>query len=161
MDTLSIYLNNITNQLIYQNGKNIPIFCNYRYFWLFINTNNKIATDIYLIKIEFHQVYTHFRYSLINKLHKLLTQASHNIEHKTIKIIIKFCHYYQIKNKVPQRFKFTLKKDINFNYKIIINIMYLNKKSILHTIDTIIAFQISQFSDSMSVKNIWETLYQC
>ena len=27
MDTLGIYLNNITNQLICQNGKNIPIFC--------------------------------------------------------------------------------------------------------------------------------------
>ena len=31
IDILSIYLNNIINQLICQNGKNIPIFCKWRH----------------------------------------------------------------------------------------------------------------------------------
>ena len=48
IDTLNIYLNNITNQLIYQNGKSIPIFCKWGYFWFFVNHNNKIVAGIFL-----------------------------------------------------------------------------------------------------------------
>lgn len=35
---------------------------------------------------------------------------------------------------------FILKKDYNLNYKIIINIIYFDKKSILHVVDTATAF---------------------
>lgn len=55
-------------------------------------------------------------------------------------MIIKFCYYYQIKNKVSQQFKFMLKKNIDFNHEIIIYIIYLNQKSRFYTINTAIIF---------------------
>lgn len=55
-------------------------------------------------------------------------------------MINKFCHYCQIKGEVLQRLKFILKKDIDFNYEIIVNVMYLDKKPVLHTVDAAIAF---------------------
>lgn len=55
-------------------------------------------------------------------------------------MITKFCHYYPIKGKALQYFKFTLKKNIDFNYEIIIDIMYLNGKPVLHAVDTATTF---------------------
>lgn len=46
--------------------------------------------------------------------------------HKTIKIINKFYYYYQIYVETSGYFKFILKKNVNFNYKIIIDIIYLD-----------------------------------
>ncbi len=93
MDILGIYLNNITNQLICQNGKNILIFRKWGHPWFFVNKNNKIASSIFLIEAELCQVHTRFGHPSVNKLHKLLTRAGHDIEHKAIEMINKFCHY--------------------------------------------------------------------
>ena len=161
MDTLGIYLNNITNQLICQNGKSIPIFRKWGHPWFFVNKNNKIAAGIFLTEAEFCQVHTRFGHLSVNKLHKLLTQAGHDIEHKAIKIINKFYHYCQIKGEAPQQFKFILKKDVDFNYEIIVDIMYLDRKPVLHAVDTAIAFQAGRFLNSMSAKDTWEALRQC
>lgn len=140
LDILSIYLNNIINQLICQNGINILIFCKWKHLWFFIHKNNKIAASIHLTKAKLCQVHNCFRHLLVNKLYKLLPQTGHDIEYKTIKMIDKFCYYCQNKGKAPQHFKFTLKKDIDFNYKIIINIIYPDGKPVFHTIDATIAF---------------------
>ena len=101
MDTLGIYLNNITNQLICQDGKNISIFCKWGHLWFFVNKNNKIAAGIHLTEAELCQVHTCFGHPSVNKLHKLLTRAGHDIEHKNLEMINKFCHYCQIKGKAP------------------------------------------------------------
>lgn len=102
MNTLGIYLNNINNRLIYQNGKSTSIFCRWGHLWIFVNKNFKIAMGIFLIEAKLCQVYTRFRHSSINKLYNFLSQADYDIQHKTMKIINKFCHYYQIKGESPQ-----------------------------------------------------------
>lgn len=99
-----------------------------------------IAAGIHLIEAEICQVHTCFGYPLVNKLYKLLTQIGHDIKHKIFKIINKFHYYYQMKGKTPQHFKFTLKKDIDFNYKIFVDVMYLDGKPIFHVIDAAITF---------------------
>lgn len=38
-----------------------------------------------------------------------------------------------------------IKKNVNFNYKIIVNIIYQDKKTIFYLIDTIIAFLANKF----------------
>lgn len=76
-------------------------------------------------------------------------------------MINKFCHYCKIKSKVPQRFKFTVKKNINFNYKIIINIVYLDRKLVFHTVDTTTNFQAGRFLNNISAKDTWEARCQC
>lgn len=51
-----------------------------------------------------------------------------------------------------------MKDDYNFNYEIIINILYLNGKPVLHIINAAILFQAVRFLPDVSVKTIWETL---
>jgi hypothetical protein len=56
--------------------------------------------------------------------------------------------------KSPKRFKFTLKNDYNFNFEVIIDIIYLDGKPVLQIIDAAIFFQIARFFKDMSVKNV-------
>ncbi len=72
INTFSIHLNNITNQLICQDGKSILIFHKLIYIWFFVNKNNKIAASIYLTEEELFSVHICFEYLLANKLYKLL-----------------------------------------------------------------------------------------
>ena len=76
-------------------------------------------------------------------------------------MINKFCHYCQIKSKATRRFKFTLKKDVDFNYKIIVDVMYLDKKPVLYAVDATTDFQAGRFLNSMLAKDTWEALHQC
>ena len=73
-------------------------------------------------------------------------------------MINKFCHYCQIKSEAPQRFKFILKKDVDLNYKIIIDIMHLDEKPILHAVGAATAFQTGQFLNNILAKEIWKAL---
>jgi hypothetical protein len=42
--------------------------------------------------------------------------------------------------KSLRRFKFTLKDDCNFNFEVIIDIMYLDNKSVLQVVNAVISF---------------------
>ena len=54
-----------------------------------------------------------------------------------------------------------LKDDIDFNYEIVINIMYINSKPILYIIDTATAFQAARFLKDIILKCVWDTLCLC
>ena len=49
-------------------------------------------------------------------------------------------YYYQIYIKLLNRFKFTLKDDYEFNYIVIINVIYLDSKPVLQVVDSLILF---------------------
>ena len=55
-------------------------------------------------------------------------------------------------SKAPRRFKFTLKDDFEFNFKIIIDVIYINGKLVLHIVDIATAFQAVRFLKDLSVK---------
>jgi hypothetical protein len=75
------------------------------------------------------------------RLVKLLKDASHNdFEERTLKEVTKFCYYYQLHSPAPYRFKFTLKDDYSFNYKILIDVIYLSSNLVLHIVDSSTAF---------------------
>ncbi len=59
------------------------------------------------------------------------------------------------------RFKFTLKDDYEFNYSIIINVMYLNRKPILQVIDSVTTFEATRFLKDMSARTAQNTLRTC
>jgi hypothetical protein len=75
-----------------------------------------------------------------------------NINSYTIKHLTKFYKHCQLYIKSPGRFKFTLKEDINFNYLVIINILYLNKKPVLQAVDKAIAFNAAWFLKDVLAK---------
>ncbi|KAK1998251.1 hypothetical protein LX36DRAFT_576677, partial [Colletotrichum falcatum] len=48
--------------------------------------------------------------------------------------------------RASRRFKFTLYNNYNFNYKVFINIIYLNSnKLVLYIIDSVTAFNTTKF----------------
>jgi hypothetical protein len=55
--------------------------------------------------------------------------------------------------KSPGRFKFTLRDDYNFNFEVIINVIYLNGKPVLQVIDAATFFQAARFLKNMLAKN--------
>ena len=75
--------------------------------------------------------------------------------------ITKFCHQCQIYSKAPGRFRFNIKDNMNFNAELIVDIMYINKKSVLHVIDSATAFQAAKFLYNMEATTVWEALQLC
>jgi len=61
----------------------------------------------------------------------VLQQVGYKVKVKAIKHLIKYYYYCQINQKSPSRFKFTLKDNYNFNFCIIINVIYLSGKLVL------------------------------
>jgi hypothetical protein len=75
------------------------------------------------------------------RLVKLLKDTGYNnFKERTLEEVTKFCYYYQLYSPAPYRFKFTLKDDYSFNYKILVDVMYLSSKLVLHIVNSLTAF---------------------
>lgn len=57
-----------------------------------------------------------------------------------LEFLNRVCHQCQMNAGRPARFKFTLHDDYEFNYEVVIDILYLDGRPILHVVDTAIAF---------------------
>ena len=66
------------------------------------------------------------------------------MDRMAIKQLTKFCHYYQKFSKSLGRFRFTLQDNINFNYNIIVDIMYISGSPLLYIINKGTRFQASR-----------------
>lgn len=55
------------------------------------------------------------------------------------------CTSYQTYARKPQRFKFTLRDDVNFNHSVYVNIFYRSRKAILYVADEATRYQASQW----------------
>ena len=63
--------------------------------------------------------------------------------------------------KSPGRFKFTLKDDYEFNYLVVIDVMYLEGKPVLQVVDSATSFGAVRFLKDMSARTTWDTLRTC
>ncbi len=115
----------------------------------------------YLIKKKMRQLHKRFNYSSIKKLYDLLKRVDHEVKKSVLKKLIKFCTFCQKYAKFPKRFKFTLRDDVNFNYSVIINVMYVENSFILHVIDEATRFQVIRLLQNINAKHIWEMLRLC
>jgi hypothetical protein len=82
-------------------------------------------------------------------LQAILDKSDHETNSQAIEYFIKFCHHCQVHEKSSNRFSFTLKDDLEFNFNIIVNIFYLEiktdvSKSILHVMNETTRFQIEK-----------------
>ncbi len=115
----------------------------------------------YLTDVELRQLHRRFDHSFITKLHDLLERSDHEVKKAILKKLIKFCTFCQKYAKSSERFKFTLKDEINFNYSVIVDVMYIDNNLILHVVDDVTRFQIAKWLQNISVKHIWEMLRLC
>jgi hypothetical protein len=97
------------------------------------------------------------------KLHDLLKRFDHEVKKAALKNLIKFCTFCQKHVKSFEEFKFILKDDVNFNfnYSIIVNVMYIENHLILHVVHDVTRFQTVKWLQNISVKYIWDMLRLC
>jgi hypothetical protein len=100
----------------------------------------------YLTETELRQLHRRFDHSSTRKLHDLLERVGHEVEKSVLKKLTKFCTFCQKHEKSPERFKFTLRDDVNmnFNYSVIVDVMYIENSPILHVVDEATRFQAAK-----------------
>jgi hypothetical protein len=55
-------------------------------------------------------------------------------------------------------FRFTIRDNAKFNYRLIVNVMYINKKLVLHAVNKATAFQATRFLQNLQARTAWNTL---
>lgn len=155
---LNVYFNNLENILIISTKLVLVVHCFGHPFLLwdkFLQSfiaNSFNNNPCFLIDTEPRQLHYYFGYPFAGKLHKVLERVGHKTDKKTIDNLIKYCKHYQKYGKSLGYFKFTLKKNTNFNYFILINIMYIDGNPILHVIDEATRFQAAKWLNNISIK---------
>lgn len=61
----------------------------------------------------------------------------------------------------PRRFKFTLRENAQFDSTIYVDLFWIGKKIVLHTVDKATRYQAARWIPSMSAKTIWQSLRWC
>jgi hypothetical protein len=103
-----------------------------------------------LIEIKLRRLHRRFNHFSVRRLHEILHRSEHNeIEFHAIEHLIKFCHHCQMHAKSFDRFIFSIRnEDIQFNYSIVIDILYMkhksDNKSVLHIMNETIRFQANR-----------------
>jgi hypothetical protein len=170
MNRLKVYFNNVENLLI-DTIKVLSIIKRFDHDFLLWKNSYSLHSYIvqsfnfnlcYLTDVELRQLHRRFEHSSTLKLHSLLERSDHDVKKSVIKKLIKFCIFCQKYAKFSERFKFTLKNEnVNFNYSIIVDVMYIENSLILHVVDDATRFQIAKWFQNISVKHIWEMLRLC
>jgi hypothetical protein len=58
-------------------------------------------------------------------------------------------------NSTFGRFCFTIRNDINFNYRLVVNVIYISDKLVLYAINEVILFQAAKFLADIQARTIW------
>ena len=92
----------------------------------------------YLTSTEIYRLYCCFGHLLAKKLYRVLKRSKHDdVDKKAINYLTKYCSFCQKYRCSLGRFKFTLYKDLDFNYLVYIDIIYINSSPVLYIIDEV------------------------
>jgi hypothetical protein len=163
MNRLKVYFNNIENTLFMTTkNRGLPVIRRFGHGFLLWKNSYFLHSYItqsfefnlcYLTDVELRQLHRRFGHSFILKLHDLLKRFDHEVEKAALKKLTKFCTFCQKYAKSSGRFKFTLKNDVNFNYSVIVDVMYIENHPILHVVDEAIRFQAAKWLQNISAKH--------
>lgn len=161
MDRMGIRFDNLTNQL--QQGPTIiPVVRKWGHPWMLLNQPERSIAWNHLTDVELRRLHRRFGHPSVGRLHKVLQQSGNDVEVAALEHLSKFCHHCQMHGAAPSRFKFKLNDEYNFNYEVIIDIMYLDgNKPVLHVVDTATAFNAARFMKDITAKHTWDVLRLC
>ena len=94
-----------------------------------------------MIKIELRCLHRHFNYFLMRRFQIVFDRIDYNVDSHVFYQLIKYCEQCQRYNRFSKRFVFIIKNDVDFNFNLIVDIFYINNKSIFYVIDETIRFQ--------------------
>ncbi len=171
MNRLKVYFNNVENILfMIIKNRNLSMIRRFDHDFLLWKNSYFLHSYItqsfnfylcYLTDVELRQLHRRFDHSSIMKLHDLLERFDHDVEKAALEKLTKFCTFCQKYAKSSERFKFTLKDEINFNYSIIVDVMYIENNLILHVVDDVTRFQVARWLQSISARHTWDMLRLC
>lgn len=163
INQLKIYFNNIQNIFVmkYEN-KTIPIIRHFGHLFLlskrvlqFYVLQSFEKNSYYLTKTELCQLYRQSGHPSRLRLRLLQEQFGHrhDLDKTVLNSLIKYCSFCQNHGKSLGQFKFTLREDISFNFKIIVNIMYIDNHLILYVVEKALRLQIAKWVQNITTKN--------
>ncbi|RDW58864.1 hypothetical protein BP6252_13340 [Coleophoma cylindrospora] len=161
MDRMGVKLDNLQNVLI-QGKKTIPIVQKWGHPWMMLKPTEEEIPECYLTDTELRQLHRRFGHPSVRRLTSLLERAGYDkVDLASIKQLTKFCAQCQLHSKAPGRFKFTLKDEVEFNYAVFVDILYLEGKPVLHVVDEATAFATARFLKDQTTRTLWDTLRSC
>ena len=161
MDNMHIKFDNLENVLI-QGNVRVPVIRKWGHAWMLLNQKPEMSIAwCHLTEVELRQIHRRFGHPSVQRLARILNRAGHEVESGAIKKLTTHCHQCQMNGKSPGRFKFSLKDDRNFNYEVIVDILYLDSKPVLQVVDEATSFQAARFLKDMRAKTVWDTLQMC
>ena len=149
IDKMGIYYNNITNQIVHQNGT-YSVVRRFGHPFIIWSASTMVT---YLTESELRQLHRRFGHPAVERLVTVLNRAGHNDLHHQglLQKITDYCTFCQKHGQAPRRFKFTLRSEnIAFNHTVYADVMYINNSPILHVVDEATRFQAARWLESMT-----------
>lgn len=175
MNQLGAYFNNTTNQVI-QNRPHVPhaphahpVIRRYGHAFLLWHTfaytviiEFIVFNSCFLTEVELRRLHRRFGHSSVRRLHEILQQAQQEVDLHALEHLTKYCKRCQMHEKSPGRFNFIIKnEDIEFNYSVLMDILYITGKPILHVVDEATRFQTRRWLKDISARHVWDQLRSC
>ena len=167
MDRLKVYVNNLKDALFTLHGE-VPVVRQFGHLFLlwdkFLHSflqQSLQQNECFLTETEIRRLHKRFGHPSVQRLQRVLERAGHDIDSDVLQHLTKFCKHCQKHGKSPGRFRFTLRDDVEFNYSIFIDIMYIDGQPLLHIVDEGTRFQNGKWLRNISTKHTWEKLQEC
>ena len=112
---------------------------------------------------QLHKLHQQFTHPSATKLYELLkTDRKESVTSKTLRTLEKTsaeCQPCQRIANSPTRFRVSLgSENVRFNSRVFLDIMYLDGKPELHLVDDATRLSATQFLESVSTVDIWESI---
>lgn len=160
MDDMHVKLDNLENLLV-QGNNVVPIVRKWGHPWMLLHHSEQAIAHCHMTEQELKTIHRRFGHPSVDRLHKILTLSGLEVERKALEHLTRYCHSCQMNGRSPGRFRFTIKDDCEFNYMVIVDVMYLDGKPVLHVVDEATAFNAARFLPEISAKATWDALRLC
>ena len=167
MDAHKVYFNNLQDVLVTQNG-DVPVIRRFGHSFLLWDTSLESfllesfdQNPCYLTTTELQRLHRRFGHPSVQRLQNVLERAGHDVDKPALEYLTKYCSHCQKHGKSPGRFRFTLQDDVEFNYCIVVDVMYINGAPVLHIVDQATRYQSGRFLKNISAQHTWDVLRAC
>ena len=163
LDQHSLVADNVDNLLVSKTiGWSIPITRKLGH--LYVEWDPSTPLNAYYTKAELLRMHLHFYHPSVSKLFNLIKRAKPehaNAETKGIlQEITDACQVFQRFTPRPLSFKVSLPDKIILNQELALDLMYIDKKPLLHIVDTQTHFGNAAFLPDPSSETVWKTFQQ-
>lgn len=135
MKILRAKFDNLEN-VLFQDNRKVPVIHRYGHPLVLLDnlekklvylfTNVLEINESHLTDVKLRLLHRQFSHPSIHPIVRVLERSHHDFDIKAIERLIKFCHVCQLHRKLPERFKFVLRVDNDFNHAVYVDIIYVS-----------------------------------